>query len=214
MVSALALGLALVLGVGWLRLALLAAALYAPVPTGLFLVVLALRRRRVTSPDSATFCDAVGRELRGGSSVHLAISHAAESVGAADLAELCRANSRLDVIGRAAAAEFVQIGEELAAVIRRRDGLGVHPAVLFDELSMVALSRAEVSREVAVATAPARATAIVLLVTPLGFLIWLLANGEIASSLTTPEQRAAAMTGLSLVLVGLVIALVMVRRSD
>ncbi|MGC2240706.1 MAG: hypothetical protein WA726_07695, partial [Acidimicrobiia bacterium] len=129
-------------------------------------------------------------------------------------AELCRSNSRLDVIGRAAAAEFVQIGEELAAVIRRRDGLGVHPAVLFDELSMVALSRAEVSREVAVATAPARATAIVLLVTPLGFLIWLLANGELASSLTMPEQRAAAMTGLSLVLAGLVIALVMVRRSD
>ncbi|MGA8040856.1 MAG: hypothetical protein WCA93_12180 [Acidimicrobiia bacterium] len=211
--SALAFALALVLGVGWLHLALLAASLYLPVPTGLLLVVLGVHRRRVTSPDPATFCDAVGRELRGGSSVHQAISHAAESVGAADLAELCRADTRLDVIGRAAAAEFAQIGEELGAVIHRRDGLGVHPAVLFDELSMVALSRAEVAREVAIATAPARATAIVLLVTPVGFLIWLLANGELANSLTTPEQRAAALAGLTMVLAGLVIALVIVRRS-
>jgi Flp pilus assembly protein TadB len=213
MVSALAVAVAVLARMGWLRLSLLVGSMYLPVPTGLLLIALAIGRRRVEAADAASFCDAVSKELRAGESVRDAIRLAAESVGADQIAETCAATSRLDLIGMAAARQFEEIGEELMAVVRRRDGLGVRPAVMFEELVQVALARSEVRHEVSIATAPARATAAVLLLAPLGALAWVVANGELSASLARPEQRFAAAIGLALVVTGLVLATAILRRS-
>jgi hypothetical protein len=161
---------------------------------------------------SATFCDAVAAELRAGASARGAVETAAGSVDAQELVDLCRVGAPMGVIARRARSEFADIGDEIEALLARTDGIGVSPAAVFDELGNLALAQVEVVHEVATASAPAVATAAVLLVGPIVALAITASRAGFDDLLAQPAQRAAALVGSGLVVTGVAIAVLMLRR--
>jgi hypothetical protein len=157
------------------------------------------------------FCDAVAGELRAGSTVRSALETAARTVDATRIADLSSAGASMDEIADAARVEFPEIGAELGALVSRAQRLGVTPAALFDELGSLGLAQVEVAHEVATATAPAKAASVVLLSVPIVALAIAVGKGDIESYLAQPAQRAAALIGLSLTLLGLTSAVLMLR---
>jgi hypothetical protein len=137
---------------------------------------------------------------------------AAQSVGATELVELIRLGASMADIARAARAEFAEIGQELGALLTATDGMGVAPAALFDEMGNLALAQVEVAHELATASAPAKATAVVLLVAPIAAIVVTASRGFDAY-LAQPAQRAAALLGMGLTFAGLVTAVMIMRRS-
>jgi hypothetical protein len=129
-----------------------------------------------------------------------------------EVVELVRLGAPMGDIARAARAEFAEIGPELGALLTRTDGMGVAPAALFDEMGNLALAQVEVAHEVATASAPAKATAVVLLIAPIAAIV-VTANRGFAAYLAQPAQRAAALLGMGLTLAGLVTAVIIMRRS-
>jgi hypothetical protein len=126
---------------------------------------------------------------------------------------MSRAGAPLAEIGHHAEEEFAEIGLELGAVIERLSRLGSPAAALFDELGVLALAQVEVAHEIATATAPARATAVVLLLVPLAAIGSVAINGRLGGYLSTPAQRISAFIGLSLVILGIGVAGTILRRA-
>ena len=119
----------------------------------------------------------------------------------------------MDQVARAAQDEFSEIGPELGTLLARVDGLGVSPAALFDEIGALALAQVEVAHEVSIASAPARATGAVLLVVPILALGWALTQGSLEGLLRHPAQRAAVVVGLALVVAGVTLSVLILRRA-
>lgn len=213
MISALLLGWGVVLGLDHRRAALLFLVLIAPVPVAGLLAVHAWRSRPQVSTRAAVFCEAVAGELRSGASLRYALERAAASVGAPILEEMTGAGAPLAEIGRRAEVEFAEIGLELGAVIDRLSRLGSPAAPLFDEIGALALAQVEVAHEIATASAPARATAVVLLLVPLAAIGSVTMNGQLGGYLSTPPQRVSAVIGLSLVTLGIGAAVAILRRT-
>lgn len=207
----LAVGLAL--AADWRRIVLLAAVVAAPIPALLLVGAHWWRSRPDHSMRAPWFCDAVAGEIRAGSTVRFALESAARSVDATRIADLCSADASMDEIAAATSVEFPEIGAEVGALVARAQRLGVTPAALFDELGSLGLARVEVVHEVATATAPAKAASVVLLAVPIVALAIVVGRGDIDSYLAQPAQRAAALIGLSLTLVGLSSAVLMLRGS-
>jgi hypothetical protein len=203
----------LALGVEWRRLALLSMALLAPLPTAGVLAVHWWRARPGLSMRATRFCEAVSGELRAGASLRGALESAALSVEASQVARLCSEGATMEEIAGAAQSEFTEIGPELGALLARADGVGVSPAALFQEIGALALAQVEVAHEVSIASAPARATGAVLLVLPLMGVGWVLARSDIEPYLRHPAQRVAVLGGLTLVLVGLMSSILILRRA-
>lgn len=204
---------ALGLGVDWRRLALLVAALLAPIPAACVLAVHWWRARPGLSMRASRFCEAVSGELRAGAALRAALESAALSVEAPEMARLCSAGAAMEEIAAEARMEFTEIGPELGAILARADGAGVSPAALFEEIGGLALAQVEVAHEVSVASAPARATGAVLLVLPLLAVGWVLGRGDIERYLRHTAQRVAVLVGLALVLTGLVTSILILRRA-
>jgi hypothetical protein len=211
--TGIAVALAIGVGVGWRRVALLAGALWVPIPLGLLVAGYCWLSRSRDLGGSALFCDAVSKELRAGRSVRQALGLAAESVDAVALADLCDGPAGLDAISVAARSRFPDISGELEAVLRKSGGIGVAPALLFDELAVLALARSEVTHEISIASAPAKASALVLLLAPLGLLSFSIGGGGLAHLLSRPDQRGAALLGLALVVSGLGFGTLVLRRA-
>jgi hypothetical protein len=165
------------------------------------------------STEAALFCEAVAGELRSGASMRFALERAAASVGSQIIEEMSRTGEPLAEIGHRAEVEFAEIGLELGAVIERVSRLGSPAAPLFDELGVLALAQVEVAHEIATATAPARATGVVLLLVPLAAIASVTVTGRLGGYLSTSEQRVSAVIGLSLVMVGIGWAWAILRRS-
>jgi len=201
------------LGADWRRLGLLLLAVLAPLPAACLIAVHWWRARPGLSMRAAQFCEAVSSELRAGASLRTGLEKAAISVSALELARLCRLGASTHEIALEARVEFTEIGPELGALLTRADGMGISPAALFDEIGGLALAQVEVAHEVAIASAPARATGAVLLIAPLLAAGWAVTRGELAPFLRQPAQRAAALLGLALVAVGLALSIVILRRS-
>jgi hypothetical protein len=116
-------------------------------------------------------------------------------------------------VARAASSDFEDVGPELGALLGRAGDIGVSPASLFDEIGGLALAQVEVAHEVAIASAPARATGAVLLLSAVLGVGWALSRGGIEPFLRHPAQRAAILIGAALVLSGLVLTIVILRRA-
>ncbi len=200
-------------GVDWRRLALLSLAVVAPLPMAILVAIHWWRARPGLSMRASRFCEAVSGELRAGASLRASVETAAVSVEAVELARCCRIGAPMDQVARAAQEEFSEIGPELGTLLARVDGLGVSPAALFDEIGALALAQVEVAHEVSVASAPARATGAVLLVAPILGLGWALTQGGLESLLRHPAQRAAAVVGMALVVAGVTLSVLIVRRA-
>jgi hypothetical protein len=126
---------------------------------------------------------------------------------------MCISGRPITEIAVQAGREFPDIGPELRSLVGRSPDLGQPSAALFDETSSVALAQATVLREVAVATAPARVTALVLfaaLVLGAGYAIQ---REGFSTYLDSPAQLLTAAVGSALVVVGFVISGWMLLRS-
>lgn len=214
MIVALSLVVAFALGVDLRRLALLAGAIYLPLAVAGLIALYWFRARPDNSNSPALFCEAVASELRAGASLRDALATAATSVGGdANSVDLPPGSPMTEVAARVAAA-FPVIEEELRLVVIAASRSGSDAAALFDEIASLSIAQAEVSREVHVATAPGRATALVLIGAPVLYLVSRASSGGLSSLLVSPEQRVAAVIGLGLFVAGLAWASLVLWRAS
>jgi hypothetical protein len=200
-------------GVEWRRMGALVLGLTVP---ALFVGVVALawwRSRPGLSMRSVRFCEAVSAELRAGASLRQSVERSALAVEAHGVARLCREGAPMSVVSRTASEDFDQVGPELRALLARAGDIGVSPAALFDEIGALALAQVEVAHEVSMASAPARATGSVLVLAALAGVGWALTRGGLEPYLRHPAQRAAVVVGAVLVVLGVAVAIVILRRA-
>jgi hypothetical protein len=111
------------------------------------------------------------------------------------------------------ASEFPDIGQEIRLTVAAAARTGSDAAALFDEIGVLALSQDEVGHEVRMATAPGRATALVLIGAPLFYLVTRLGEGGLSGYLASSEQRIAATIGIGLFSLGVIAASFVLWRS-
>jgi Flp pilus assembly protein TadB len=211
MITTVGLALGLAAGIDWRRLAVLACAVHLPLLLGLLIGLLPLIRRGPKDTAAAVFCEAVASELRSGASLQLAINAAADSFGALPSGEQFIGTAGL---ATTVAQRFPEISEELRLVIANSLRSGNDTAALFDEIGSLAIAKAEVRREVRMASAPGKMTALVLIAAPVSYLTLQARSGALGDLLTTPHQRTAGMIGLALFLVGAAIAAMVTVRAS
>lgn len=214
MILAVALAVAFALGVDLRRLALLAGAAYLPVVVGLLLVVHWFRSRPDDSNVPSLFCEGVASELRAGASLRDALTTAATSVRGLSSSVSGDPEFSISEVAAHVAEAMPLISEELRLTVMAAARSGSDAAALFDEIGSLAIAQSEIRREVRVATAPGRATAMVLVGAPLLYLATQFGSGGLASHLASTEQRIAASVGLGLFLFGLGFASLVLWRSS
>lgn len=195
------------------RLLLLASAVFLPFFVGGLLVLWAWRARPREDNRAALFCEAVAAELRAGAGLRAAVSTAAGSIGI-DVDPLRREGEpSLGDLATTVAGELPAIERELSLTLAGATRSGSRAADLFDEIGSLALAQSEVRREVRMATAPGRATAMIFVGAPLTYLTLRAASGGLGGMLASSQQRSAAIIGLGLFLVGAAGALTVTWRS-
>lgn len=209
MILTLLLATATALGMPWWRIVLLSLVALAPVLAAALVSVLWWKARPGADSSAALFCEAVAAELRAGASLRGALTAAASAVGASPPS----ADAPLSDVSVQLAETFEVIGDELRLTIASAERSGGAAAAVFDELGSLALAQAEVRHEVKMATAPGRATALVLLGAPFAFVVSRLSSGEMWVLLSTPHQRLVALIGLGIFGAGLAIAAIVVWRA-
>lgn len=214
MIVVVALAVAFGLGVDPRRLAVLAGAVYIPVAVAVLIAVHWFRTRPEADSSASLFCEGVSSELRAGATLRDALTTAATSVGSAPTSvDLSSAASMTEVAARVSA-RFPEIAQELRLTVIAASRSGSDAASLFDEIGSLAIAQSEVRREIRVATAPGRATALVLLGAPVVYVLSRVRAGGFGSLLASSEQRVVALMGLGLFLFGLVTACVILWRAS
>lgn len=203
---------AVLAGLDWRAVALVALSLLLPVWALVLVGLHILRSRRRDSTRSAVFCQSVVRELRSGAPFRTALAEAARVVGAEQVTALAESGEPLSDLATPLAQQFPEIGDEIAAIVEAVSRSGAPAGSLFEELGDLALAHVEMSEEVRVATAPARASALVLIGLPAAYLGYQLSRGD-TGLFATGSQRLVAGVGVALVGLGLSIAVLLVRRS-
>jgi Flp pilus assembly protein TadB len=172
-----------------------------------------LLNRSKPSTRSAVFCESVARELRSGASLRVAIGEAARGVGARDIWMALESAALLSSVVADLKYEFPEIGQEIEVLVTAVAEAGSAAAPLFQELGDLALSQVEMTEEIRAATAPARASALVLVGLPVVYLGHQLSTGAIGDLLGNPAQQGVAAVGVLLAGVGLGASLLMVRKA-
>lgn len=211
MIVALAVSSALVAGVDLRRVVLLGVALVFPAVVLGLAVLAILSDRRSSESQPALFCDVVAAELRSGAPMLGAIQSAFLSVVGPGYPQSLPGS--LDEATSMVASRFDDLGHELAVTIGMAARAGGGSADLFDEIASVALAQSEIAYEVRVASAPAKATALVFLAAPLIYLGVRSGSAGLGQLVAVPEQRVVAGAGLALFILGLVAAGQVLRRA-
>jgi Flp pilus assembly protein TadB len=208
-IAAALLCVAVVAGVSWWRVLLLAAVLTAPLLVAVAMTIVVWRSRGSEDDRTILFCEGVASELRAGATLRDALSTAVVSLGGAPPA----LDSSLDEFSAELAARFDGIGEELRSTIPAAARSGSAAAAIFGELGSLALAQSEIRHEVRIATAPGRASAMVFIGAPLTFVVSRLVSGEAQALLASPQQRLVTLLGLGIFLVGLTVVALVVWRA-
>ena len=211
MIEGLVIAAALSAGVDLRVVAILGIALLFPIWALGGVLALVLRNRRRTSTRPAIFCHAVARELRAGATLRAALLSACASAGIELEADGDLVVSLADLTGVLARAIPV-ISEELVALVTSADESGVASAALFEELGDLAMAHVELEEELRIATAPARASALVLLGLPVAFIGYQVSSGSLPPLFGGGPQSAIALIGAALAASGVTIGFLMVRR--
>jgi Flp pilus assembly protein TadB len=209
-IVAVVLAIAFAAGVDPRRLALVAGAVYLPLVLGGLLVLHWYRARSDESNRPSLFCEGVSAELRAGATLRDALTIAATSVGC----EPIPLGSSIDEMSSTLVEYFPTIGQELRLTVLTASRAGSDSAALFDEIGSLAIAQSEIRNEVRIATAPGRATALLLVAGPLFYLISRLGSGQLASYFASAEQRVAGLLGLGLFTVGLLVAVFVLWRAS
>jgi len=152
--------------------------------------------------------------MRAGEGLRAALATAAETVSADRLDEQLRSGFPMGQIAHLLQSEFPEIGVELSTVVKSVALSGASSASLFDELGDLALAQVEMSEEIRVATAPSRASALILVGLPVVYLGYQLGSGEIRRLMAQPLQQGLTLVGLTLVMAGLAVSWFLVRRAS
>lgn len=209
-IVAAAAAVALLSGVEARRVVALATALATPLLVVALAALSCVASRRSGPPRTALFCDGVAAELRAGASLRGALNGALRSAGRPGIS---RGAVSADEVAAEIASEFEDVGEDLAMTVESAARAGGASADLFDEISSVALAESEISHEVRIASAPARATAVVFLVAPFVYVAAKARSEPLAELLASPAQRLMTVVGAGLFLVGLGLAVSTLRRA-
>lgn len=188
-------------------------ALWMPFPALAALAIHAYRQRPAIDTRSAVFCQTVARALRAGGDLRDALLGAGEGVSAPRLVAAMKAGATMSEIGPTLDAEFPDIGEELATLVASVAMSGASSQGLFDELGDLSMARIEMTEEVRVATAPARASALVLIGLPIVYIGFQFASGRIRELISRPIQQGLTLVGLALVFLGIGVSVWIVRRA-
>ena len=207
-----AIAAAFALGLEVPRVLLLVGLIIAPLPMVIVLVFFYWRRRRVRESRAALFCEGVASELRSGATLGHALVAAATSVDEPALHHL-EPNMPVVEVAGLVAETFPEVGSELNSTIIAASRGGSHSADLFDEIGSLAIAQHEVKREVQVASAPARATAVVFIAAPTLYLIFQARSDRLVRLFAHPEQRVVAVVGLALFSMGLLTASLLAWRA-
>lgn len=204
---------ALSAGMDWRVVLLLFAALFFPLWALGGIAGHVLIHRPGSSTRSAVFCQSVGRELRTGASLRVAIAEAARTVEAESISSALDSGSLLVDVIPELRNEFPEIGQEVGALVVAAAETGSAAAPLFQELGDLALARIETTEEIKVATSPARASVAVLVGLPVLYIGYQLSTGTIGDLLGNPAQQGVALVGLVLTGAGLLASVLLVRRA-
>lgn len=208
-IAGLAAGLALAAGVAPWRIAVLVLALVVPVAFAAVAFFWALSRRaRDEDNRAALFTEGVAGELRAGALLRDALVAGARAVG------LEVGGGPVESIADDISKQVPGIGPELRSAVSAAASSGSRVADLFDEIGAIAIAQAEVSREVRVATAPARVTAAVFGGAPAIYLVAQTQSGGLAALMSSPGQRVSGLLGLGLFLTGLAAVLTILWRAS
>ena len=197
-------------GVDPRRLALLVGAIHFPMVVGALIALHWYRAREGEDSGPVMFCEVTASELRSGASLREALEAALATAGDGKIRESGASVSELAALARE---QFPAIGGEIELTVLAAARAGGDSASLFDEIGSLALAQTEVRREVRIATAPGRATALVLVAAPVTYLIFQVDSGGLAGLLAASEQRMVAGLGLGLFVAGLVVALLVLWRA-
>ena len=204
MMAVVVIAVAFALGVDPRRLALIAGVLYLPMVVAVVIALYWLRARPDETNGPSLFCVGVASELRAGASLRDALTTAATSVGLAPIPT--GTNAPMTEVAAHVAGQLPSIGQELELTVVAASRSGSDSAALFEEIGSLAIAQSEIRREIRVATAPGRATALVLVGAPLIYLVGQLGSGGLAGLVASQEQRLVATLGLALFVTGLVAA--------
>lgn len=200
---------ALAMGVDIRRLIVLALVVVAPMLLVALMALLIWRSRPGDNDRPALFCEAASAELRAGASLRQAIAEAYRSVGgASEATDVPTAD-----LAAMVADEFPSIGAELQLTIANSSKSGNDVATILDEIAALSVAQSEIRREVATATAPGRATALVLTGAPALYVMARAGSGGLGRLLLSPQQRLITLLGFGLFVLGLGIALAVVWRA-
>lgn len=201
-------------GVDPRRLALLAAAVYFPWAVGAAVAWLAWRARPDEDHRPSLFCEGVAAELRAGSTLREALATASASVGSTELSDVGPYVAPISELAAAVGDQFPAIAEELRLTVINASRSGSQAADLFDEIGSLAIAQSEIRREVRIATAPGRATAMLLVGAPATYLVSRAGSGGLERMLESSQQRVALLVGLALFLSGAAAAILVVVRAS
>lgn len=201
MIVAVGMAIAFAMGVEARRLVLLAGAVHLPLVLAALIGLHWYRSRPDDSARSSLFCLGVASELRAGASLRDALATAATAVGLGAEAGSSTASPAAEMAARLAE-ELPAIGPELELTVLAAARTGADSAALFDEIGSLAIAQAEIRREVSIATAPGRATALVLVGAPLIYVVTRLGSGGLSPLLESSQQRIVSVLGLGLFLIG------------
>jgi hypothetical protein len=206
----LALCVAYALGVDPRRIALVAGAVHLPLVTAGLILLHWLRSRKTEDVRPILFCESVASELRAGASLREALTVSMAAVG--DVGPGVAYHSVSELAARTRE-EFPEIGLELELTVLAAARAGSDAAAIFDEIGSLAIARAEIRHEIRVATAPGRATALVLVGAPVVYLLGQLGTGGLDVYVGSSPQRLMAVLGFGIFLFGLMIAVLILWRS-
>lgn len=213
MSEALVISWALVAGLDWRVTVILACSLAFPVFGLAAVAIHVMRNRGGTSTAAAVFCHSTARELRSGATLRSALADSARVIGMEQVADDLDRGAPLGSVIPGLASGIPEVEAEVAALVAGVAGAGSASAALFEELGDLALAHVEMVEETRAATAPARASALVLIGLPLAYLGYVFSNEGLGDLLADPAQAGMALAGGGLAGLGLFVGWWLVRWS-
>ncbi|MDE0122535.1 MAG: type II secretion system F family protein [bacterium] len=217
-------GWALISGMDWRLVTLLALAILQPwlviALVGVLVLVEARRVRRQGSgcSEEAQVLLGVAGELRAGLGVRSAMAAAGQRSSRLDfhpVRRLVASGAPLDRISEAVTEAMPVHGSLASAALRVADRTGGRVAEVFDSAAALALEEDELRQERRAATAQARTSAVVVVGIPVLVVIYRILSGSLSRSLSAnPLSALLTVAGITLLALGVAVMLVLIKRAS
>lgn len=217
-------GWALVSGMDWRLVTLIALAILQPWLVIALLVMLVLvearrvRRQGSGCSEEAQVLLGVAGELRAGLGVRSAMAAAGRRSSRLDfrpVRRLVASGASLERISQAVTAAMPVHGSLASAALRVADRTGGKVAEVFDSAAALALEEDELRQERRAATAQARTSAVVVVGIPVLVVIYRILSGSLSRSLSANAlSTLLTVAGITLLALGVVVMLVLIKRAS